>query len=94
MGDEVLQEYWDPIRNRVFEFFVPLARLDLASDAAHGVLEAEAKWGILAQEAEKTGHASRLAVLNRFLRPLARLPRFAKAFAFYERPTGRHHPHE
>ena len=79
---------------RVFEIFAPLTRLDLASDAAHGVLEAEAKWGILVKEAERAGEASRLAVLQRFIRPLARLPRFAKAFSFYERPTGKHHPHE
>ncbi len=79
---------------RVFEMFVPLTRLDLASDAAHGLIEAEAKWGLLAKEAERTGEASRLAVLQRIIRPLARLPRFLKAFSFYERPTGKHHPHE
>ncbi len=79
---------------RVFELFVPLGRLDLASDAAHGLLETEAKWSVIVEEAEKTGQASRLAIVHRFARPLARLPRFARAFSFYERPTGKHHPHE
>lgn len=79
---------------RVFELFAPLARLDVVSDAAHGILETEAKWGLLVQEAERTGQASRVAMLHRLIRPLARLPRFVKAFTFYERPTGRHHPHE
>ena len=79
---------------RIFEMFLPLARLDLVSDAAHGVIEAEAKWGLIIKEAERTGEASRLAVVYRFIRPIARLPRLAKAFSFYERPTGRHHPHE
>ncbi|MBS3111479.1 hypothetical protein J4435_05280 [Candidatus Woesearchaeota archaeon] len=79
---------------RVFEFFAPLARLDVVSDAAHSILETEAKWGLLVQEAERTGQVSRVAMLQRFIRPLARLPRFVKAFTFYERPTGKHHPHE
>ena len=79
---------------RVFELFLPLTRLDLASDAAHGIIEAQTKWGIIVREAEYAGQASRLAILSRFARPLLRFPRFIRAFTFYERPTGRHHPHE
>jgi len=37
---------------------------------------------------------SRMRYFSRFIRPLARFPRFLKAFSFYERPTGRHHSYE
>jgi len=37
---------------------------------------------------------SRIHYFSRFIRPLARFPRFLKAFSFYEKPTGRHHKYE
>lgn len=53
------------------------------------------------ESAEKAGKASRARYFARLLRPLARSPRLAKihqrlsnAFAFYEKPTGKHHPVE
>jgi len=79
---------------RIFEAILPLQRLNLASDSAHGLLEAGAKWGIIVKEVEASGEVSRLVIANRYLVPLARLPRFAKALVFYEKPTGKHHPHE
>ena len=53
----------------------------------------------LSQEVIKVGdrtipRASRMHYFSRFIRPLARLPRFLKAFSFYEKPTGRHHSYE
>ncbi|MFH1063571.1 MAG: hypothetical protein V1729_00655 [Candidatus Woesearchaeota archaeon] len=51
------------------------------------------------QEAEKIGKiGTRTSRFTRFLRPLARIPRFFKAIPeinqFYEKPTGEHHQHE
>jgi len=37
---------------------------------------------------------SRMRYFARFIRPLARSPRFLKAFSFFEKPTGRHHSFE
>jgi len=53
----------------------------------------------ISQELAEVGERSiprtaRAHYFGRFVRPLARLPRFLKAFSFYERPTGRHHPFE
>jgi len=54
---------------------------------------------VISQEVIEVGEktvprASRIRYFARFIRPLARLPRFLKAFSFYERPTGRHHSYE
>jgi len=54
---------------------------------------------VISQEVIEVGErtvpkASRTRYFARFLRPLARLPRFLKAFSFYEKPTGRHHRYE
>ncbi|MBI2138534.1 hypothetical protein HYU13_03020 [Candidatus Woesearchaeota archaeon] len=53
------------------------------------------------ESAEKAGTASRARYFARLLRPFARSPRLVKihkrmsnAFAFYEKPTGKHHPLE
>jgi hypothetical protein len=79
---------------RALEFAIPLQRLELASDAAHGVLETGAKWGVVVKEVEATGQTSRYVLSTRYLRLLARMPRLVQALIFYERPTGRHHPHD
>ncbi|MCH8003802.1 MAG: hypothetical protein IH934_04165 [Nanoarchaeota archaeon] len=62
------------------------------------ILNLEESIGI-SQEVIKVGdrtipRASRMHYFSRFIRPLARLPRFLKAFSFYEKPTGRHHSYE
>ena len=54
---------------------------------------------LISQEVLEVGErtvprTSRLRYFSRFIRPLARLPRFLKAFSFYERPIGRHHSYE
>ena len=79
---------------RTFEYAVPLQRLDLVSDSAHGMLETGAKWGIVVKEVEAGGQASRLMLSTRYLRLIIRMPRLIQALVFYERPTGRHHPHD
>jgi hypothetical protein len=79
---------------RAFEFAIPLQRIDVASDVAHGAIEAGAKWGILVREVEATGQASRYVLSARYLTLLARMPRLLQAIIFYERPTGNHHPHD
>ncbi len=53
----------------------------------------------VAREAEKLGKvSSRSSKFARFLRPIARIPRFIKALPrimhFYDKPTGAHHQHE
>ena len=50
----------------------------------------------ISQELIEVGEKSiprtaRARYFGRFIRPLARLPRFLKAFSFYEKPTGMHH---
>ncbi len=79
---------------RAFEFVIPIQRLDVASDVAHGAIEAGAKWGILVREVEATGQASRYVLSARYLTLLARMPRLIQALIFYEKPTGRHHPND
>ena len=82
---------------RSFEYILPLLRLrrlEKVSDSAHGVLETGSKWSLIVKEAESAGKASRLTVANSFLRPIARMPRFLQALVFYERPMGKHHPHD
>lgn len=74
---------------RVFEFFALIGRIDIVSESAHALLEAGARYSKVLQDVEKMGATSRLALFNRFVAPLARLPRFAKAFVFYEKPTGK-----
>ncbi len=48
---------------------------------------------LIIREAAKSGEISRAAKLLRF-KPLARLPRLLAAIPFFEKPTGKHHPHE
>lgn len=49
--------------------------------------------GLIIREAEKSGELSRTSQLLRF-KPLSRFPRLLKALPFFEKPTGKHHPHE
>ena len=81
---------------RLIEEFVSIANLGETLQASlHETLEMEKEGKVLVREIESGGkEASRLRYFSRFIRPIARLPRFLKAFSFYEKPTGRHHPHE
>jgi hypothetical protein len=54
-------------------------------------IEKEVARGI--QEAERMTKATRAQRITRFIRPLSRAPRFAKAMHFYEMPRRRHEHH-
>jgi len=62
---------------RVVEEFIIIANLEESFLLSQEALEVEARAGT---------RASRLHYFARFVTPLARLPRFLKAFKFYERP--------
>ena len=81
---------------RVIEEFITIANLGETVQASfHEVVGIEKEGKILMKEAERTRlGVSRIKYFNRFIRPIARLPRFLKAFSFYEKPTGKHHPYE
>jgi len=88
---------------RLAEEFIIIAKLgetfesvgETAQSALHEVVGIEKEGKILMREAERIGPGvSRLRYFHRFVRPLARFPRFLKAFSFYEKPTGRHHSYE
>ena len=81
---------------RLVERFVPFSSFGETLQASlHETLEVEKEGKVLIREIEGTGkEASRLRYFSRFIRPIARLPRFLKAFSFYEKPTGRHYLHE
>ena len=88
---------------RLAEEFIIIAKLgetfesvgETAQSALHEITGIEKEGKILMREIERTGQGvSRLRYFHRFLRPLARIPRFLKAFSFYEKPTGRHHSYE
>lgn len=46
---------------------------------------------VVLSEAQKLQRLSRLSRLERLIRPVARLPRFLKAFTFYEHPLVKRH---
>ena len=81
---------------RMIESFVPIENLgETVQKFFHETLAIEQEGKILVKEIESTGkESSRFRYFLRFAKPLARLPRFLKAFTFYEKPTGKHHPHE
>ena len=60
----------------------------------HEGLEIEKEASMIVREAEKAGKIGRSRLFLRFLRPIARVPRFLKAIPFFERPTGGHHWHD
>jgi len=75
---------------RIFELFATISRIDIISQSTHGILEAGARWTKVIQEVERTGETTRFSIAHKFVRPLARIPRFAKAFVFFEKPTIHH----
>ncbi|HLD06809.1 MAG TPA: ion transporter [Candidatus Nanoarchaeia archaeon] len=60
----------------------------------HEAVEIEKEAGKIIQESERVTKISRSGFAARLIRPLARSPRLLKILAYYEKPTGRHHPHE
>jgi len=67
---------------RVMEEFIIIVKLEESIGISQDVIEV----------GDRTiPRASRLRYFSRFIRPLARFPRFLKAFSFYEKPTGKHH---
>ncbi|MEA2036703.1 MAG: ion transporter [Nanoarchaeota archaeon] len=69
-------------------------RIAEAQPIFHESVEIEKEASKIIRESEKLGKVSRAKIVSRFIRPLARVPRFFKAFAYFERPTGKHHIHE
>ena len=70
---------------RVMEEFAIIVKLEESIGISQDVIEV----------GERTiPRTNRLRYFSRFIRPLARFPRFLKAFSFYEKPTGRHHSYE
>ena len=59
-----------------------------------GGVEIEKEASRIIREGEKFSKISRTRFATRFIRPLARIPRLLKVFAYYEKPTGEHHLHE
>jgi hypothetical protein len=82
---QFLRRYWLEIISvfpaflvvKVVEEFILITHLDESVLLAQEAAEFEARVGT---------RASRLHYFSRFLRPLARIPRFFRAFKFYERP--------
>ena len=48
----------------------------------------------IVREVEKLGKVSRSRFAIRFIRPIARVPRLLKLLPYFERTTGKHHPHD
>ena len=70
---------------RVIEEFIIVLKLEESIAISQELIEVGEK---------SIPRTTRAHYFGRFVRPLARLPRFFKAFSFYEKPTGKHHPFE
>ena len=57
----------------------------------HESLEISKETSKIVKEAEAAGKLSRARYLTGIFRSIGRAPRFLKAVAFYEQPTGKHH---
>ena len=71
---------------RVVERFIPASTFEVSQSILHEATEIKREEKLIAMEIEKAGQISRTRYFLRFIRPLARLPRFLKAFGFYEKP--------
>ena len=71
---------------RIIEEALLLAQVGDIVETVDQVIELEHDSIKLVKQAEKEAKFIRVRYLNRFLRPLARSPRFVKAFTFFERP--------
>ncbi len=76
---------------RMIERFIPVSTFEISQSILHEATEIKREEKLIVMEVEKAGQISRTRYFLRFVRPLARLPRFAKAFSFYEKPI--HHQH-
>ena len=68
-----------------------LAHLGLEAKEITAIEKETAK---IVREAEKVGKFSRSRFAVRFLRPITRIPRLLKIIPYYEKSTGKHHPHD
>ena len=82
----------------IFTFFIAEQTLKHSQSILHESVEIEKSASKFIREAEKVHKISRTRAITRFIRPLARLPRFLKYvprminyLKFYEKPTGKHH---
>jgi len=71
---------------RLIEKFIPVSTFEVSQSILHEATEIKREEKLIAMEVEKVGQISRTRYFLRFVRPLARLPRFLKAFSFYEKP--------
>ena len=71
---------------RVTERFIPVSTFEIGQSILHEATEIKREEKLIAMEVEKVGQISRTRYFLRFVRPLARFPRFVKAFSFYEKP--------
>src|SRR3989338_6477447 len=71
---------------RVIERLIPASTFEVSQSILHEATEIKREEKLIVMEVEKAGQISRTRYFLRFIRPLARLPRFIKAFSFYERP--------
>ena len=76
---------------RVIERFIPASTFEISQSLLHEATEIKREEKFIAMEVEKAGQMSRTRYFSRFVRPLARLPRFIKAFGFYEKPLSPQH---
>ena len=71
---------------RLMERFIPVSTFEIGQSILHEATEIKREEKLIAMEVEKAGQISRTRYFLRFIRPLARFPRFLKAFSFYEKP--------
>ena len=71
---------------RLIERFIPVSTFEVGQSIVHEATEIKREEKLIAMEVEKVGQISRTRYFLRFIRPVARLPRFIKAFSFYEKP--------
>jgi len=77
-----------------FEIFAASELIKKSQSIFHEAVELEKEAGKIVKEVERAGKVARTSRFARFIRPIARAPRFVKAFAFHEKPTGKHHVHD
>ena len=75
---------------RLIEGIIPVSTFEVSQSALHEAAEFKRESKLIIMEVEKAGQITRMDYFLRFLRPLARLPRFMKAFEFYEKPINPH----
>lgn len=73
---------------RLIEEFSAVERVGRLSQSAIHEIEILEKEGIkITEEAAKGARISRVQIAGRFIRPIARMPRLAKALRFFEHPS-------